>query len=238
MVIDAILLSKPNDAQLIGERALLECSYDLLKALQSFSECFALGGGSAPDYSMYGRLLLQHGEDQQAAVNALNLATSTCEPHERFHILVECATGKRAIGDLQGSLQHLAEADTLGQLDFHNLEVLAELHNTANDSAAAASAYDKAAVVEPSNASIRQKRALCKLDLGDVAGGIADLDAAILLGLNDANTYTVRGFVRLQHNQLELALADFDQAHAKEPLYETLVWRAEAKHRMVITGAL
>ena len=70
MVIDAILITTPDDTTLIKQRAALKTTFDPHKALQSFSELFQLGGGDASDYVSYGRLL-QYMSDHTGAVDAL-----------------------------------------------------------------------------------------------------------------------------------------------------------------------
>lgn len=99
MVVDAMLVREPNDTSLISLCGHLEAIFDAVKALQSFSKCFELGGGDAWDNVMYGQLLLQ--TDKQAAANALSHAVAICEPSERFDVLVKSALGKAAIRDGQ-----------------------------------------------------------------------------------------------------------------------------------------
>lgn len=66
MVVDAISVSQSDDPLLIGFCANLETDFDPVKALQSFSEYFWLGGGNAWDCVNYSRLLME--QDQQAVL--------------------------------------------------------------------------------------------------------------------------------------------------------------------------
>lgn len=233
MVIDAILLSTPDETPLIQMRAALEATFEPHKALQSFSEYFQLGGGDAVDFVTYSRLLL-HVNDPTTAADALGHALARCEPSERFNVLVKCARCKEAMNDRPGALRHLAEADTLGLLDFDDVMMLAELYSTHGDVATAVATFDRAAVMEPSNARVRQQRGACKGTLGDNYGAIADLDAAILLGLDNALTYNYRGTVNMELSQPEAALADFEQAVVKQSdpkgLHDALADRAAIKY--------
>lgn len=145
------------------------------------------GGGDARDYRRYGKLLHEEGNDQLGAINALSHASAFCEPSERFNILVMSGSTmiKADIDDWLGALKDLEEADSLGQLDVDHLKQLAGMHSTAGDVATAVASFDRAAALEPSNARIRQQLGACKTKLGDHAGAIADLDAAIQLGLDN-----------------------------------------------------
>lgn len=135
----------------------------------------------------------------------------------RFGTLIASEFIKAAVGDGPGALRDLAEADSLGQLDFTGVKELAEMHSTFTDVAPAVATFDRAADMEPSNARVRQQRGACKNKLGDLAGAIADLDAAIQLGLDNALTYMYKGETNMQLGQLNIALADLDQAVAKKP---------------------
>lgn len=54
--------------------------------------------------------------------SALSHAVATCEPSERFDILIASAWGKLKIGDRQGAFNDFLEADNLGQLEFAALQ--------------------------------------------------------------------------------------------------------------------
>ena len=95
--------------------------------------------------------------------------------------------------------------------------MLAEMQISTKDVATAVATFDKEAAMEPSNARIIQQWGACKNMLGDHAGAIADLSAANQLGLDDALTYTYRGETHMRLGQCNIALADPDQAVAKEP---------------------
>lgn len=235
MVIDAILFSTPNVAGLIRLRALQEASFEPHKAVQSFSEYLQLEGGHASDYVLYSQLLHQV-DDPQGAANALRHAIAVCEPSDRFTILVGCAHCKVAMSKWQGALRDLSEADTLGQLDFDDVKQLAELYSAYGDVATAVALFDRAAVMDPSNARVRQQRGACKSTLEDTSGAIADLDAAILLGLDNTLTYRYRGVVYMKMGQFKAVLADFDQAVTKRTELgyhrEALLWRAAARFEL------
>ena len=123
-----------------------------------------LGCEEVSDYLSYSRLLLNITE-QTRAVSALGHALAKCEPSERFEVFVECARRKEAMADRHGALRDLPAADTLGQLDFDDILMLAELHSTHGDVATAVATFDRAAVMEPSNARVRQQRGACKCTL-------------------------------------------------------------------------
>jgi len=233
MVIDAALISAPQHTELLSKRARLEIHLQPLKAIQTFSECFEAGGGSAEDYLFYGQLLFYEAGHRQASLDAISHAVDICKPAERFEVLLTCAFNKVDMGDRVGALSHLSEADSLGQLDFFCVKQLGELHSTAGNVATAVAIFDRAAAMEPSDARIRQQRGACKDTLGDPIGAIEDLNAAIQLGLDNALTYKYRGVANMQLGQFEAALADLDQAVAKEPDHlEALLWRAEVNSRM------
>lgn len=61
---------------------------------------------------------------------------------------------KQKNGDRQGALKDLSEADNLGQLEFDIFKWLGELHSTLGN--VATTTFDRAAVIEPSNARFRQ----------------------------------------------------------------------------------
>ena len=235
MVIDAILVSTPNDMHLIKTRSRLEADFDQPKALQSLLELMKLGVADASDYLLYGRLLWVVEKDQKAAGDALSHAVEICQPSERFDTLVECAHIKGAIGDEEGAVKYFTEADSIGQLDFEALKRLGGMRLTSGDAAAAKESLNRAAAMDPSNATVRQRLGSCKLVTGDVAGAVADLDAAILLGLQSPFTYQSRGVANLQLGQLDAALADLNQAVAEseqQMLHDALRWRAEVKRKM------
>lgn len=236
MVINAMLVSTPDDVYLIKSRSRLEAEFDLSNALRSLSELINLGVADASDYLLYGQLLYSVEKDQQAAGDALSHALAICEPSDRFDMLVTCANSKGVMGDLQGALEYFAEADSLGQLNFNDLKRLGELQVIVGDRAAALDPLNRAAAMEPNNASVRQQQGACKLFAEDHAGAVADLDAAILHGERSTLTYRCRGIANLRLGQLDTALADLDQAVAEESeqqhLCEALVWRAEVKHEL------
>ena len=91
--------------------------------------------------------------------------------------------------DRQGALNNLLAADSLGQLEIGGLQQLAELSFTHGCLATAEVMFDRAIVLEPSNARIRQQRGFCKSSLADDVGAIADLDTAVLLGVDNSLTF-------------------------------------------------
>ena len=237
MVIDAILLNTQKHTDLLRPpRAAREAKH---QALQRLSERFQLGGGRTSDYLLYGHLLFEVDEDRQGAADALSHAIAICEPGERFRVLVICAHRRVAMSDHAGALKDLSEADTLGQLDFLAVKQLAELHSAYGDAATAIAMFDRAAVMEPSNARIRQQLGGVKLFVvGDAAGAVADLDAAVLLGMRTSPTYRARGCANMKLGQLQAALADMDQAvrvaqQSKQAyLHVALTWRAVVRSEM------
>lgn len=235
MVINAMLVSMPNDMYLIKTRSHLEAECDPPQALRRLSERISLGVADASDYLLYGLLLFSVEKNQQAAGDALTHALAICEPSDRFHMLVTCANGKGEMGDLEGARKCFAEADSLGKLNFSDLKRLGELQITVGNLAAALGSLNRAAAMEPSNASVRHQQGACKLYAGDHAGAVVDLNAAILHGSRGA-TYRCRGIANLRIGQLDSALADLNQALAEESeqqfLHEALVWRAEVKHKL------
>ncbi len=118
MVIDAALISAPQHTELLSKRACLDIHLQPLKAIQTFSECFEAGGGSAEDYLIYGQLLFYEAGHWQASLDAISHAVDICKPAEHFEVLLTCAFNKIVMGNRVGALSHLSEADSLGQLDF------------------------------------------------------------------------------------------------------------------------
>ncbi|KAL3158455.1 hypothetical protein ABBQ38_010689 [Trebouxia sp. C0009 RCD-2024] len=235
MVIDALLVSTPDDIQLVLMRAELEKTYEPQRALQTFAEYFQLGGGNASDYLSYGRLLCTENH-RIAATAALTHALAICEPSEKFHNLLDLASCKELIGDRRGALRDLSEADSLGQLCAGGLTLLAELHARRGDAAAAIATLDRAALIEPLSGSTTEQRAACKYKVGDYSGAKADLDTAISLGVNHSVSYKTRGLANMQLGHFEAALADLNQAVARQLdrgcHYEALVDRAALRQRM------
>ncbi|KAL0051931.1 hypothetical protein WJX82_004713 [Trebouxia sp. C0006] len=79
MVIDAALISAPQHTELLSKRACLDIHLQPLKAIQTFSECFEAGGGSAEDYLIYGQLLFYEAGHWQASLDAISHAVDICE---------------------------------------------------------------------------------------------------------------------------------------------------------------
>lgn len=241
MVMDAMSvtsgggISKKTKAAWIKLHAKLEVNFCPRKAMQSSSECFQLGGGHATDYLWYGKLLHEEEKDQLGATNAVSHAVAICEPCERFNLLVMSEMIKAEIDDGPGALRDpVEEADTLGQLEFDHLKQLAEMRSTAGDVTTAVATYDRGAAMERSIARIKQPGA-SKNTLGDHAGAIADLDAAIQLGLDNALTYMHRGDTKMHLGQFSASLADLDRTVAKQPHchhYRACVVRVQVKYRM------
>ena len=96
--------------------------------------------------------------------------------------------------------------------------------------ALAASTFDRAALMDPSNAWVRQQRGVCKCWLGDTAGAIQDLTDAIQMGLDNADPYFHRGSTYICMGDMPAALADLDQAVAKEKRNPRVLTRRAALH--------
>lgn len=99
--------------------------------------------------------------------------------------------------------------------------------------ATAVSLFDRAAGIDPSNGRIFQQRGGCKPTLGDYAGCVADLTAAIQLGRDDSKSYVYRGIANMKLKCLAAALADLSQAVLLNPDNdEAFAFRAEVKSLM------
>ena len=160
--------------------------------------------------------------------NALMYSMMSSIPHStssRFDKLVFTGNMKFRARDLHGALEDFTAADGLGQLDFHSVERLAELHGQVGTFALAASTWDRAARMNPSNARVRQQRGSCRFVLGDTAGAIQDFTDAIQIGLDNADSYSHRSSTYSYMGDMPAALADLDQAVAKEK------WNPEALSR-------
>ncbi|KAL3158458.1 hypothetical protein ABBQ38_010692 [Trebouxia sp. C0009 RCD-2024] len=235
MVIDVLLVRTSNRKLLIRMRAELEQTYEPQRALQSFSEYFQLGGGTASDYESYGRLLLEE-NDGEAATAALSQAIAICEPSDKFGMLIKRACCKFQSGDQQGTLNDLLEAENLELLDARLLIVLAELHAHYGHVATAISVLDRAALMGPLDARTTEKRAAWKQSIKDHAGAKADLDTVISLGVDTSLIYKNRGVANMHLGHFEAALADFNQAveqqSDREEHHQALVHRAALQQSM------
>lgn len=175
-------------------------------------------------------------QDKKAASKAMSHAVAIGEPSDRFNILVDCAHSRGRIDDLPDAVNYFIEADSLGQLDFEALRRLGGFQLMMGDAAAAVGPLYRAAVMDPSDGTVRQRLGSCKLVLEDAIGAIADLDAAISLGLESSVTYRSRGVANWLLRHFDAALADLHQAVAMESeevaLQEALMWRAEVKRKL------
>ncbi|KAL3158459.1 hypothetical protein ABBQ38_010693 [Trebouxia sp. C0009 RCD-2024] len=235
MVINSLLVSTPENIQLVRMRAELEQAYEPQRALQSFSEFFQFGGGTASDYMSYGHLLLQE-KDGEAATAAVSQAIAICEPSEKFGMLVARACCKFESGDQQGALNDLSEAENLELLNARPLHVLAELHAECGDAATAKSVLDRAALMGPRDAKTTEKRAAWKHYDKVHAGAKADSHMVTSLGITTSVFYKNRSAANMQLGHFDAALADFNQAvktqSDQEEHYQALMYRAAAKEGM------
>lgn len=95
--------------------------------------------------------------------------------------------------------------------------LLAELHARRGDAAAGIATLDRAALIEPLSVSTTEQRAAYKYKVGSYSGTKADLDTVIWLGVNHSATYKTGGLANMQLGHFEAALADLNQAVARQP---------------------
>ena len=155
-------------------------------ALDHYAKASQLGVSlSARESLSYGLLLMDAGH-LDAVIEVMLCGLAICEPDDRIKLLSACSLAMFDAGRVTEALQQMLEADSLGQLSFSQMGLLATLHELVGDVAAALATYDRAVSLNPLNPAARCMPGLLRFQLGDAKGCIIDATAALQLCSTEA----------------------------------------------------
>ncbi len=124
---------------------------------------------------------------------------------------------QRAAGQVSEAIETLHDLLRRQRNHYPGLRLLSLCYMKGRMAKDAVDILTRMAVFRPRETWALRLRAPRKVELGDTAGGLADVEAAIALEPRSADCWSARGYVNLNIGRIEEAIADFTKALSLDP---------------------
>lgn len=164
--------------------------------------------------------------DVQKAIVLFTRAIEDKDSIAASYMMRGAAKGKT--GDLSGAIKDLDSSKSRDSGNYKLFFYYGRVYLLNNDPNSALRFYYIAAQKNPRDADTYDDLAMSKIELSDLAGGIADEDTAIAIDPQNIDYYTNRGFAKMQLGQYNAAIADFNTSIGRRPSQKALANRGYA----------